>query len=130
MGPIRKRESYKSCVQLKLLWPHLSGTFLSPEALGHLGRARTAVASGCPSPAPLPPGPSLVWPPGPHGSVLPPAPPPSVAVLADVAWSSLGGEALEVNWPGMAILTFLEPRVQARPVVKGLEPSCWDLWGP
>lgn len=75
--------------------------FLSPEALGHPSRSRAAVASSCPSPTPLPPGPSLVWPPGPHGSVLPPAPPQSLKVPARVAWSLLRGHWREAGqmWP-------------------------------
>lgn len=127
MGPISKRESYKSCVQLKL---HLS----FPRGAWTPGQSQDSCCLRLPltcTPTPRAIPGVAAW-----SSRLcaSPAPPRSVTVLAHVAWSSLwggvGGQALEGSWPGVAILTFLEPRLQARPVLRGLGPSCWDLWGP
>ena len=84
MGPIRKRESYKSCVQLKL---HLS----FPRGAWTPGQSQDSCCLRLPltcTPTPRAIPGVAAW-----SSRLcaSPAPPQSVTVLARVAWSSLWG---------------------------------------
>ena len=113
--------------ELKLLWPHLSGAFFPRRRLGtraEPGLLLPPVAlTHTPTPRAIPGVAS--W-----SSRLCASPrSTSVSDSASPCCLELTVGALEGSWPDVAILAFLEPRVQARPVLKGLKPSCWDLRG-